>query len=98
MGAEPGMRMALLVRPGIDFISLVFAMFKAGLVIVLIDPGMGRQQHDSLFAGIATGRVRGDQPGPSGTNAAASPLSEARLNVTVGRRWFWGGPTLATVA
>ena len=35
--------MALLVRPGIDFISLVFALFKAGAVIVLIDPGMGRR-------------------------------------------------------
>jgi acyl-CoA synthetase (AMP-forming)/AMP-acid ligase II len=31
-----------MVRPGLDFISLVFAMFKAGLVTVLIDPGMGR--------------------------------------------------------
>ena len=38
-----GTRLALLVRPGIDFISLVFALFKAGAVAILIDPGMGRR-------------------------------------------------------
>src|SRR4051812_46559223 len=42
-GIEPGMRIALLVPPSAEFISLVFALFKAGAVIVLIDPGMGRR-------------------------------------------------------
>ena len=31
------------MRPGIDFISLVFGLFKAGAVAILIDPGMGRR-------------------------------------------------------
>ena len=31
----------LLVRPGLDFFSLVFALFKAGVVPVVIDPGIG---------------------------------------------------------
>ena len=43
IGLEKGQRIVLLVRPGIDFISLTFALFKAGAVVVLIDPGMGRQ-------------------------------------------------------
>ncbi|MHC4401096.1 MAG: AMP-binding protein, partial [Planctomycetota bacterium] len=43
LGARPGTRLALLVRPGIDFVSLVFALFKAGAVVILIDPGMGRR-------------------------------------------------------
>jgi acyl-CoA synthetase (AMP-forming)/AMP-acid ligase II len=43
MGVRPGMRLVLMVRPSIDFIALVFAMFKAGVVTVLIDPGMGRR-------------------------------------------------------
>ncbi len=30
MGVEAGTRIALLVRPGVDFVSLVFALFKAG--------------------------------------------------------------------
>ena len=43
LGVVPGTRLALLVRPGIDFISLVFGLFKAGAVSILIDPGMGRR-------------------------------------------------------
>ena len=40
-GIERGMRAVLLVRPGLDFFSLVFALFKAGVVPVVIDPGIG---------------------------------------------------------
>ena len=31
----------LMVRPGLDFFSLIFAVFKAGVVPVVIDPGIG---------------------------------------------------------
>src|SRR5205807_4376615 len=41
MGAAPGTRLAMFVPPSIDFVSLVFAAFKAGLVAILIDPRMG---------------------------------------------------------
>src|SRR5947209_16604664 len=41
MGAGPGARLAMFVPPSIDFVSLVFAMFKAGLVPIFIDPRMG---------------------------------------------------------
>lgn len=37
----PGRRIALMVRPGIEFIALTFALFRCGATIVLIDPGMG---------------------------------------------------------
>ncbi|MEO8498546.1 MAG: fatty acid CoA ligase family protein [Planctomycetota bacterium] len=95
MGMRPGMRIALMVRPGIDFISLVFAMFKAGVVTILIDPGMGRKNLVKCL----------DEAQPEGF--VAIPLAhairkmlphrfrKARYNVTVGRCWFWGGPTLA---
>ena len=43
MGLQRGARVALLTPPGLEFITCVFAMFKAGLVIVLIDPGMGKR-------------------------------------------------------
>ena len=32
-----------MVPYGIDFVTLTFAMFKAGLVPVLIDPGLGKK-------------------------------------------------------
>ena len=40
-GIEPGERIVLMVKPGIEFFSLTFALFRAGATIVLIDPGMG---------------------------------------------------------
>ncbi len=40
-GVKPGMRMVLMVKPSLEFISLTFALFKAGAIVVLIDPGMG---------------------------------------------------------
>ena len=43
MGVARGSRVALMVPPGIDFVANVFGLFKAGVVIILIDPGMGRK-------------------------------------------------------
>ena len=95
MGVAPGTRLALLVRPGIDFISLSFALFKAGAVAMLIDPGMGRR---NLIRCLAEGRPQGFVAIPM-VHAIRTLLRgrfpESRFHVTVGRRWFWGGATSA---
>ena len=94
MGVKPGTRLALLVRPGIDFVSLVFAMLKAGAVIVLIDPGMGRR---NLIRCLSEAEPEGFVAIPL-VHALRTILRRrfpsARFHVTVGRRWFWGGATL----
>src|SRR5687767_7562470 len=41
MGIGKGVRTLVMVRAGIELITVTFAMFKAGAVPVLIDPGMG---------------------------------------------------------
>lgn len=97
MGVEPGTRFVLLVRPGIDFISLVFALFKAGIVTVLIDPGMGRRH---LIRCLSEAQPEGFVAIPLAhfvrqLFARRFPLT--RHLVTVGSRWFWGGTTLATL-
>ena len=60
IGIDRGSRAVVMVRPGLDFFSLVFAVFKAGIVPVLIDPGIGlrnlgqccREAAPELFIGI----------------------------------------------
>jgi acyl-CoA synthetase (AMP-forming)/AMP-acid ligase II len=55
-----GCRALVMVRPGLDFFSLVFGLFKANVVPVLIDPGIGlrnlgrcaREAAPTLFIGI----------------------------------------------
>lgn len=95
MGVRPGTRLVLLVRPGIDFISLVFALFKAGAVTILIDPGMGRK---NLVRCLEEAEPEGFVAIPAAQAIRMllrRRFPKARYNVTVGRRWFWGGPTLA---
>jgi len=40
-GIVPGTRTALMLTPGLNFFAMFFALFKAGAVPVLIDPGIG---------------------------------------------------------
>ena len=40
-GIRRGSRVLLMVRPGLDLIRIVFALFKMGAVPIVIDPGMG---------------------------------------------------------
>ena len=91
MGVGPGTRLVLMVPPGLEFIALTFAIFKTGAVCVLIDPGMGRS---NIFRCL-------EEVEPHGF--VAIPIvhlvrilnrrrfDSAKLNVTVGRRFFWGG-------
>jgi len=42
-GLRRGMKLVLFVPFGLEFIALTFALLKAGVIVVLIDPGMGRR-------------------------------------------------------
>ena len=96
-GMAKGDRIVMMVPAGIDFIALTFALFKLGAVPVLIDPGLGRR---NVLNCIANAQPRGMIAVPL-AHAARKVFSNAfkgiELNVTVGRRWFWGGPTLSQI-
>ena len=91
---QPGQRLVLMVRPSFEFIALTFGLMRAGIVVVLIDPGMGRS---NIFRCL-------EEINPDGF--VAIPIVQAirvlnrrrfhnaKFNVTVGgRRWLWGGKT-----
>ncbi|MDP1564544.1 MAG: fatty acid CoA ligase family protein [Pirellulaceae bacterium] len=97
MGIPPGTRLALMVRPGIEFIALVFGLMRAGMVQILIDPGMGRgnmvqclqECQPQGFVGIPLAQIM------RCVFRRKFPL--AVHNVTVGRRYGWGGRTYSQV-
>jgi olefin beta-lactone synthetase len=94
MGVPRGARLVVLIRPGVDFVSVVFALFKAGLVAVLIDPGMGPR---GLIRCLAEAEPDGFLAIPmvhAVRVLARYRFRKARFNITAGRRWFWGGKTL----
>ncbi|MFO1020780.1 MAG: fatty acid CoA ligase family protein [Planctomycetales bacterium] len=95
LGVRPGMRLVLMVRPSLEFIALTFAIFKAGGVVVLIDPGMGPK---AVFRCL-------EQVDPEGFIAIPfvhlarrlkrKRFPNAKLNVVVGR--FGRLPTYRTL-
>ncbi|MFQ5494815.1 MAG: AMP-binding protein, partial [Phycisphaerae bacterium] len=97
-GFGRGMRVLLMVRPGFDFIALVFALFKIGAVPVMIDPGMGvgrmleciRMVDLQGFIGIPAAQVM--------RVLRRGVFRSVRHVVTVGRRWAWGGTSLRRIA
>ena len=96
IGVERGARVVLMVRPSPEFFLLMFALFKLGAVPVLVDPGIARsalkrcldESDAQAFIGISLAQA---------ARRILRWAPEAKLQVTVGRRWFWGGPTLAQV-
>ncbi|MCL1058984.1 AMP-binding protein [Shewanella gelidimarina] len=48
-GLVPGMKAVLMVTPSIDFFCLTFALFKAGIIPILVDPGMGIKNLKQCF-------------------------------------------------
>jgi acyl-CoA synthetase (AMP-forming)/AMP-acid ligase II len=96
LGFARGMRAALMVRPTPEFFLLMFALFKLGVAPVLIDPGIPRdalkrcldEAEPMAFIGI---------PLAQAARKLLGWAPRARWTITVGRRWFWGGPTLAAI-
>jgi len=90
-GLRPGTRVAFMVPPSLEFFALFFALFKAGCVPVLIDPGIGmkplkaclNEAEPEVFIGITKAQI------------ARMVLGWARgtiqKTITVGPRVFWMG-------
>ena len=93
-GIVRGTRTALMVRPSPELFLLMFALFKAGAVPVLIDPGIDKRALKACLDEAAPEAFVGIPL----AQAARVLLGWARRSctrvVTVGRRWFWGGDTL----
>lgn len=98
-GLMPGQRIVLMVRPGIEFMALTFALFRAGAIVVLIDPGMGRM---NIFRCLEEVEPEGFVAIPvvqliRWWKGRAKVFRNARLNVTVGWRFPGLGPTYGDV-
>ena len=95
-GIGRGTRTVVMVRPSPEFFLLMFALFKAGAVPVLVDPGIDRralrqcldEAQPQAFVGIPLAQL---------ARLLLGWAKSARRIVTVGRRWGWGGTTLARI-
>lgn len=96
-GVRPGMRLVMLVPFSPHFISLTFALLKAGVTVVLIDPGMGRRHLVECLAQTEPEGFVGIPKAQAVRLLLRRRFPKAVWNVTVGRRWFWGGKSLVQI-
>ena len=93
-GIGHGTRTIVMVRPSLELFALAFALFKAGAVPVMVDPGMGLRRMMACFAETGPEAFIGIPPAHVLRTLNPKFFSTVQTAVTVGRRWFWGGPTL----
>ena len=90
-GIAAGTRVAFMVPPSLEFFALFFALFKAGCVPVLIDPGIGlkplkaclAEARPSVFIGVTRAQVARIMFGWA--------RGHIRRCITVGPRFFGAG-------
>ena len=93
-GITRGVRTILMVKPGLEFFIIIFALFKTGAVPVVVDPGMGirrmvdcfKQGRPQAFIGIPAAHML--------PTLYPKYFNTVRTWITVGRRWFLKGMTL----
>jgi acyl-CoA synthetase (AMP-forming)/AMP-acid ligase II len=93
-----GTRAILAVRPGIEFVALVFALFRAAAVPIVVDPGMGRKNMLACIGEAKPEALIGISAAHALSKVFRKPFASVTKRVTVGRRWFWGGKTYSQLA
>ena len=97
IGLKKGDRTLVLARPSLDFFAFMFGLFKMGAIPVLMDPGMGMKNLLACITQIRPRAVVALSVIHAFRQFIRKPFAHSDLFVTVGRRWFWGGPTLGQV-
>jgi acyl-CoA synthetase (AMP-forming)/AMP-acid ligase II len=95
-GVVRGIRAVVMVRPTPEFFLLMFALFKAGAVPVLVDPGIDKralkhcldEAQPEAFIGIPLAQV---------ARVLLGWAKSARTRITTGRRALFADATLAQV-
>jgi acyl-CoA synthetase (AMP-forming)/AMP-acid ligase II len=97
VGVRRGTRTVVMVPPGLEFFALTFALFKAGAVVVLIDPGMGVRNLGTCLGEAEPEAFIGVPKAHLARTLLGWARGSLRVCVTVGRRLGWGGHTLEQV-
>lgn len=90
LGIRPGTRLSLMVPPSIEFVSLVFGLFKAGMVTILIDPGMGRKNMIKSLSAAEPEGIVGIRLAQIARLLFRRKFPKSKLNIVVGAN-FWPG-------
>ncbi|MFD4431925.1 fatty acid CoA ligase family protein [Nocardia sp. NPDC058497] len=93
-GVSSGTRTIVLVLPSAELYAILFALLKIGAVPVVIDPGMGVRRMVHCLRAVEAEAFIGIPQAHALRVLFARSFRGVRTTLTVGRRWFWRGPTL----
>ena len=98
IGIQQGDRVSLFVTPCLEFMPMCFALYKIGAILVLIDPGMGREGLLSCVQRIKPRVLIGIPKAMFASLLFGSYFSSVEIKVTVGwGSWLWGGYRLSKI-
>ena len=86
-----------MVPPGEAFFGVTFALFKVGLVPILIDPGIGLKALKTCLAEAQPEAFIGIPKAQIARLLFGWCRGQLKHVVTVGPRLFWGGTTLKAI-
>ena len=96
-GVRRGVRTVLMVPPSLELFALTFALFKIGAVLVMVDPGMGIKNLKQCLAEAEPAAFIGIPKAHIARKLLGWARGTVQINVTVGRRLFWGGSSYEEV-
>ena len=91
VGITRGDRVIVMVKPGLNFFALIFALFKMGTVPVMIDPGMGMMRMVECIATVKPHAFIGIPLAQLMRLIHRRKLNTLKAIVTVGGPKLWGG-------
>jgi acyl-CoA synthetase (AMP-forming)/AMP-acid ligase II len=97
VGIGRGVRTVLMVPPGLDLFALAFGMFRAGVVPVLVDPGIGLAHLKTCLANAEPEAFIGVTRAQVARVLFGWGKATVRTTVTVGPRLLWRGRSLPEV-
>ncbi len=86
-GVRPGDRVILMVTPSVDFIALTFGLFKIGVTLILIDPGMGYKNLLRCIENVQPDIFVGIPKACLFTKVFPRPFATVRLRFCCGNSW-----------
>lgn len=96
-GLKKGDRVLLFVPFSIKFISIAFALFKAGTVPILIDPGLGKKNILKCIKETQPKGIIGTPIAHAISRFFLNSFDSIQHRITVGSKWFFGGKSLEEI-
>ena len=93
-GIKAGDKAVLMVKPSIDFFVVTFALFKAGIIPILVDPGMGTKNLKQCFIEAEPDAFIGIGKAHAARRLLGWGKSTIKHNITVDKTALLGGKPL----